>query len=132
MYLQALEQLKEQGGKRVFVFVDDALAAVFVLRERLREGLPSVWQALADRGIQAAVLTGDPNPEIDLPAGVTMQSGLSAAEKAAIVSRSNEAGDYPILIGDGINDAAAMASASASIAMGSGTGLARTTARVDN
>lgn len=121
-------QLKEQGGKRVFVFVDESLAAVFVLRERLREGVPTVWQTLAEHGIQAAVLTGDPNPDIELPQGVILQSGLSAAEKSAIVSQSNEHGDFPILIGDGINDAGAMAMASASIAMGSGTGLTRTTA----
>ena len=125
---EAHERLKEQGGKRVFVFVDETLAAVFVLRERLREGVPTIWQGLATHGIQAAVLTGDPNPEIELPHGVTLQSGLSAAEKSEIVTQSNEAGEYPILIGDGINDAGAMASAAASIAMGSGTGLTRTTA----
>ncbi|MGB0258142.1 MAG: heavy metal translocating P-type ATPase [Coraliomargarita sp.] len=120
--------LKAQGGKRVFVFVGESLAAVFVLHERLREGVPDIWQALAEHGIKAAVLTGDPNPEIELPHGVEIQSGLSAAEKSEIVSKSNDAGEYPILIGDGINDAGAMASASASIAMGSGTGLTRTTA----
>lgn len=122
-FLKAI--LKEKGGKLVYVFVDELLALVFVARERVREGVPSVWAELDELGIGAAVLTGDPNPELELPEEVLLEAGLSAAEKEQIVRSSMGSGETPVFVGDGINDTAAMACAAASVAMGSGTGLAR-------
>lgn len=122
----ACHELKEPGGKRVFVFAEGALAAVIVLNERLREGVPSVWAALQELEIEAEVLTGDPQPEVTLP--VEVRAGLSAGEKERILRAAQEGGAFPVLVGDGINDAAAMACASASIAMSSGAALTRSTA----
>lgn len=117
--------LKESGGKQVFVFVDQEPVAVFVVRERIREAVPSVWADLKALGLRAEVLTGDPQPEFVLPSDVTIRAGLSASEKEAIVRAACESEETPIFIGDGINDTAAMSVASASVAMGSGSQLAR-------
>ncbi len=122
----ACELLRESGGKRVYVFAEGALAAVIVLRERLREGVPSIWESLNALGIEAEVLTGDANPEVDVP--VRVRAGLSAGAKQAILREAKEQGRFPLLVGDGINDAAAMACAAASIAMGSGAALTRSVA----
>ena len=124
--LTACEHLKESGGKRLYVFVNGRLAAVFVLCERLREGVPTVWEALNTLRVEAEVLTGDPSPDVDLP--VAVRAGLSASEKEAILRAAQGQGRFPVLVGDGINDAAAMACASASIAMGSGAALTRSAA----
>lgn len=122
----ALEgSLREQAGKRVYLFIDQQLAAIAVVRERVRYGVSSVWTQLAELQIEAEVLTGDPQPDFYLPYAVHLRSGLSAVQKEEIVRSAQESGDCPLFIGDGINDTAAMATASASIAMGSGTGLAR-------
>lgn len=115
-------------GKRIYVFVDQLPAAVFVLQEGMREGVAPVWQALTALGIEAEVLTGDPQPGVDLPEPVAVHRGLSASEKRARVEASREAGETPIFIGDGINDTAAMAAAVASLSMESGSGLARSRA----
>lgn len=123
-----LALLKERAGKQVFVFVGEELAAVFSLRELMREGVDSAWAELAKLGIAAEILTGDRQAELDLPETVHLQAGLRAEEKAHRVIESKEAGQHPIFIGDGINDSSAMVEATASIAMGSGAELARSSA----
>jgi len=117
-----------QHGKRIYVAVDGNIVAVLVLVERARSGLAALLSQLESLGIQTVVLTGDPQPQLALPAAVPVRSGLSAAEKAAIIRQAVAAGEVPCLIGDGINDAAAMSLASSSIAMGSGTGLTQSAA----
>ena len=124
----SLAQLKERGGKRVFVFVDEKPAAVFVLREVLREGVDSSWSELKSLGVAAEILTGDSRPELDVPDSVCVRAGLRAEEKAQRVSESKALGEGPLFIGDGINDSGAMVEASAAISMGSGAELARSAA----
>ncbi|ADE53044.1 heavy metal translocating P-type ATPase [Coraliomargarita akajimensis DSM 45221] len=121
-------QLHDAGGKTVYIFVDGAVGALAVIRERMREGVASVWQQLQALSIELEVLTGDPNPQVQLPGEVRVQRGLSAAAKEAIVAESVERGEMPVFVGDGINDSTAMSVASGAIAMGSGTGLARSSA----
>jgi heavy metal translocating P-type ATPase len=121
-------ELLMQVGKRVYVSINGRVVAVVVLLERAREGLPSLWAQLEILGINAVVLTGDPNPELEMPAAVPVRAGLSSEDKAAIIQQAVESGEMPCLIGDGINDAAAMSLATSSISMGSGTGLAQSAA----
>ncbi len=120
--------LRESGGKRVFVFVEGGLAAVAVLREGLREGLSGLFRELSELGVGASVLTGDPEPQVPLPEGVSLRAGCSAEEKEAIVRASAGEGTRPLVVGDGINDVSAMSAAAASISMGSGAPLARSAA----
>jgi len=121
-------ELLMQVGKRVYVSVNGRLVALVVLLERAREGLPWLWAELETLGIKAVVLTGDPNPEMEIPAGVPVRAGLSSEDKATIIQQAVESGEMPCLIGDGINDAAAMSLATSSLSMGSGTGLTQSTA----
>ncbi len=121
-------QLVEAEGKRSCVFVDGAPVAIFVLRERVRDGVEKLWGALEAYGVKTTVLTGDPEPQFKLPDSVTVHAGLSASEKAAYIIKAEQAGESPVFIGDGVNDASAMACASASVAMGTGAGFARSAA----
>jgi cation transport ATPase len=120
--------LVESEGKRCYVVLEGRPVAVFVLREHARAGLEQVWHQLQLMQVKATVLTGDPEPQFALPATVAIQSGLSASGKADVLRRAAGAGEFPIFVGDGVNDAAAMAEASASIAMASGAGLTRSIA----
>lgn len=122
------QRLHDARGKRVYIFIDGVAVAVAVVRERMREGVGTVWEQLAELGIDVAVLTGDPDPQVALPEGVRLRSGLSAAEKGRIVEAAKAAGALPVFVGDGINDSTALRAAAGSIAMGSGVGLARSTA----
>lgn len=123
-----IAHLHASQGKRVYVLVDTKIVACFVLQESLRAGVAGVWQSLDDLQVQAHILTGDPLPEVMIPQAVTIESGLSSTDKVNRVGRSKAAGEMPLFVGDGINDALAMATASGSIAMHSGTGLARSVA----
>ena len=127
-HLELDRELKMQSGKRVYISIDGQAVAIVVLRESAREGLSSLWSQLEALQIKPVVLTGDPNPQLDLPDTVTVKAGLSSEEKATIIKRAVESGEVPCLIGDGINDAAAMSLASSSISMGSGTGLTQSAA----
>ncbi|MEO0508738.1 MAG: heavy metal translocating P-type ATPase [Verrucomicrobiota bacterium] len=117
-------RLRFREGKRVYVSIDTELAAIFVLQERPRAGLEIALEELKALGVQAQVLTGDPNPNLQLPAHVHLQAGLSAADKAKIIELAAERGENPCFVGDGINDVIAMSAANTSISMESGTGLA--------
>jgi heavy metal translocating P-type ATPase len=124
----AVARLHEKQGKRVFVWVDGTVVACFVLQEQLREGVDTVWQRLWALEVGAHILTGDPLPELRIPEGVILESGLDSADKVRHVAAASAAGETPLFIGDGMNDAASMRAASGSVAMGSGTGLARSAA----
>lgn len=123
-----VQKLVESEGKRTFVFIDGKPVIVFVLRERARDGVDGLWERLGEQGIQATVLTGDPEPQFQLPSSVNLYAGLSAADKAAHIIKSKEGLQAPIFIGDGVNDTSAMACASASVAMGTSAGFTRSTA----
>ncbi|NBB80551.1 MAG: HAD-IC family P-type ATPase [Verrucomicrobia bacterium] len=127
--VQAVEaHLHEPKGRRVYVIVDSRVVACFVLRERLRSGVPGIWEQLDRLGLKAHILTGDPSPELTLPATVKLEPGLSSAEKLNRVRAALESNEHPLFVGDGINDTEAMSLASGSIAMHSGTALARSVA----
>lgn len=121
-------QLHERRGRRIFVVVDARVVACFVLQERLRAGVTEIWERLETLQVKAHVLTGDPEPELDLPANVILEPGLRSVEKLAWVQRAVENGETPLFVGDGINDSEAMSQASGSIAMHSGTALTRSVA----
>lgn len=125
---EVLNKLHEKRGKRIFVWYDEELVFCFVLRERLRKGVSEVCFELNGLDIDAQVLTGDSSPDIKLPEEIGLKVGLSSADKVQYVTDSRAGGKFPLFIGDGINDTAAMTAASGSIAMDSGVGLARSAA----
>lgn len=122
------QELRMQAGKRIYIIIDGQSVGVIVLREHAREGLPSLWSQLEGLGLKGFVLTGDPDPQLELPERVPVRAGLSSEEKAAIIRQAVDSGEAPCLIGDGINDAAAMSLATSSISMGSGSGLTQSAA----
>ena len=125
---EVLHKLHEKRGKRIFVWYDEELVFCFVLRERLRKGVSEVCCDLNGLDIDARVLTGDPSPDIKLPEEIGLEIGLTSADKVQYVTDSRADGKFPLFVGDGINDTAAMTAASGSIAMDSGVGLARSAA----
>ena len=116
------------GNGAVFVSVDGTWAVTYAVRESFRAGLPELGRELEALGLRVLVLTGDPQPPEGLPGSWEVRSGLLPAEKEEIVREEEAAGRHVLYLGDGINDAGAMAQASGSVAMGSGSSLTRASA----
>jgi len=103
------------------------LAAAAGLRENLRASASGVAGALQRSGVQVRVMTGDRAEHaraLGLP-GVEVEAGMSAEAKAEAVRALQASGRRVLFIGDGINDAPAMAAADAGIALTSGAALSR-------
>jgi heavy metal translocating P-type ATPase len=127
-------QLENVGRTAVVVLVDDAPAAVLGIADRLRPDARDTVAALtALTGNSPVLLTGD-NPRaaarLAAEVGITdIRAGLLPADKVDAVKAWQADGHRVLLVGDGVNDAPAMAAADLGVAMGRrGSDLALDTA----
>ena len=116
------------GTHELFLVHDGCLAAIFQLRERLRDSATATLAELRSLGLPCIVLTGDPSENPHDLTGV--ESGLSPLDKARRV-RELTRGGRVLFVGDGINDAPAMAEAHVALAVPTGAPLTRETAAGD-
>ena len=129
-----LERLEDTGHTAVVVLLDGVAVGVLGLADRLRSEAASVVHALETvTGTPPVLLTGDNQRAANRLAaevGITaVHGGLLPADKAARVQALKDAGARVLLVGDGVNDAPAMATADVGVGMGrSGSDLAMETA----
>ena len=110
-----------------FFAVGGEIAAVFELEESLKEGAKECVDALKNAGMRVAMLTGDNEYAAKrvaegLGVGETVANALPT-DKAAYVERLAQQGRNVLMVGDGINDAAALALSSVAVCMGSGAAV---------
>jgi Cu+-exporting ATPase len=122
------ERLAEEGKTPMFVAVDDVAAGIIAVADVPKESSASAIRALQKMGLQVVILTGD-NPRT--AEAVARQIGVDKVlakvlpqQKAAAVKAIQDEGRRVAMVGDGINDAAALAQADIGIAIGSGTDVA--------
>jgi Cu+-exporting ATPase len=119
----------EPGVTRLWIALDTVLAGYFDARDALRPDAAEAVAALRRAGLRVLMLTGD-SAEAAAPiaqqAGITeVEAGLDPAAKLARIRALQQSGLRVAMVGDGINDAAALAQADAGIAMGNGADLAQ-------
>ena len=127
----------ESNSQAVSVLAWDGVAlAVFASGDQIKSDSATTIAALESRGITTWLLTGD---NAESAASVAQQVGINPdrvlaqvlpEDKLAKVSSLQSAGHRVLMIGDGVNDAAALAAADLSIAMGTGTDVAISTADI--
>jgi len=124
------------GHTEVWVVAEDLVGRI-LMRDQVRTESKSVLETLARRGITARMLTGD-RPEaagtvaaeIGLPPDLVM-AGLKPEQKVEEIRRLTDGGRKVAMVGDGVNDAPALAAADLGIAMGAaGTDAALDTADI--
>ena len=118
----------------VFVAVDGALAGMLAIADPVRATSAAAIRTLRSRGLQVVLLTGDRQDTAD---AVARQVGISAVEarvspdrKLDVVRKYQGQGRRVAMVGDGLNDAPALAQADLGVAMGGGTDVALETASV--
>ena len=119
----------EPGVTRLWMAIDSKPAAYFDARDALRPGAAEAVAALRRSGQRVLMLTGDSAaaaaPIADAAGFREVEAGLDPAGKLARIRELQKSGLRVAMVGDGINDAAALAQADAGIAMGSGADLAQ-------
>ncbi len=119
----------EPGVTRLWMALDSVAAGCFDARDALRNDAAEVVAALRRTGLRVLMLTGDSAAAaapIAHQAGISeIESSLDPAGKLARIRTLQESGMRVAMVGDGINDAAALAQADAGIAMGTGADLAQ-------
>ncbi len=131
---EAAEQEMEKGRSVVFVALDGRVVGIVALADVIRSEAKEVITALKVRARHITMLSGD---NYRTAGGVAKAIGIEAFEaevqpsqKQMIVESLRKAGGKVAMIGDGINDAPALAAADVGVALGSGTDIAMEAADV--
>jgi heavy metal translocating P-type ATPase len=111
-------------GLVVHVALDGELVAVATVAERLRDSTPQALAHFTELGLPVEVLTGDAAGRAEALGLPPARGGLLPDDKRAAVEDAKREGAKPLFVGDGINDASALASAHCGVALASGTDLA--------
>ncbi|HHR5905391.1 TPA: copper-exporting P-type ATPase CopA [Providencia alcalifaciens] len=131
---ETLHQQASLGVTPVLLAVDDKIAALLSIRDPLREDSVSALARLHKQGFRLVMLTGD-NPvtakAIAKEAGIDeVIAGVMPDGKSAAIEALQSKGHKVAMVGDGINDAPALARADVGIAMGGGSDIAIETASI--
>jgi P-type Cu+ transporter len=115
-------------GSEVFVAINGSLVALIVIGDKIKEQASQVVSSLKSLGLKTWMISGDNHKvskDVAYKCGIDeFIAGVLPLEKASHIQKIQESGYKVMMIGDGINDAPALALADLSLAMGTGTDVA--------
>ncbi len=123
-----IDALSAQGKTPMVIAVDGRIAGLFAVADPLKEGAAAAVAELRAMGLTVVMLTGDQRRTAE---AIAREAGIDRvlaevlpAEKAQAVRRLQDEGSVVAMVGDGINDAPALAQADVGIALGTGADVA--------
>ncbi len=131
---ETIDRLASQGKTLSLLAIDGRLAGVVAVADTIKPSSKKAILALKDLGLEVAMITGD---HIKVAEGVAKELGIDRIfaevlpeDKAKYVKKLQDEGKFVAMVGDGINDAPALAQADIGIAIGAGTDVAIETANI--
>lgn len=132
--IKKYEELLEQGKSIICTAVDGELKGFIVIEDKIRNTSMEAIAKLNEMNIQTVMLTGDNKKTAEIIArkvGINeFRAEIFPDDKAKIVKQYQKNGKIVAMVGDGINDAPALAQADVGIAIGTGTDVAIETAQI--
>lgn len=127
-FISQITTFANQGKTAVICAVDGKVAGIIAISDQIKETSRSAVSKLENKGINTVMLTGD-NKQTALTiagyAGIkNVIYEVLPEDKAAEIKKIQESGKITAMVGDGINDAPALAQSDVGIAIGSGTDIA--------
>jgi Cu+-exporting ATPase len=124
----AAEAARQQGATAIYVAIDSRVAGVIAIADPIKPSAQAALSALRGDGLRIVMLTGDNVTTARAVANTLgiaeIEAGVLPERKSDVVQRLRAEGGRVAMVGDGVNDAPALAAADVGIAMGSGTDVA--------
>jgi len=126
--IKQVEMLSAEGKTVLFLAVDNSFSAIFAVADTLKAEVPKAIQKMRKMGLRLIMLTGDQKITAN---AIAKQAGIKEViaevlpeKKSAVIEKLQNEGLNVAMVGDGINDAPALALADVGIAMGTGIDIA--------
>ena len=127
-YNKKLDELSQQGQTPMLLAVDNKVVGIIAVSDPIKKDSSDAIRQLKDQGIRIMMVTGDNEVTARAIAGKAGISEIRAQvlpeDKAVVVQQLQQQGEVVGMVGDGINDAPALAQADVGLAIGTGTDVA--------
>ena len=127
-------EVREPGASVVHATVDGRWQGALVFRDAPRPSAADAVREMQAQSLEAELLSGDQAEAVasfaQIIPGLVARAALSPEDKVTRVEQAVRAGEMPVMVGDGINDAPALSRAAVGVTLESGTDLARESADV--
>nr|2IYE_A Chain A, Copper-transporting Atpase [Saccharolobus solfataricus P2]2IYE_C Chain C, Copper-transporting Atpase [Saccharolobus solfataricus P2] len=129
-----IEVKKAENNNDIAVYINGEPIASFNISDVPRPNLKDYLEKLKNEGLKIIILSGDKEDKVkELSKELNIQeyySNLSPEDKVRIIEKLKQNGNKVLMIGDGVNDAAALALADVSVAMGNGVDISKNVADI--